>query len=162
MRWNLQEADAQDVTQSVLLKLPRTLPDFSYDPSKSFRGWLRTLTYHAWSDFISNQRRGVRGTGDSAVADMLESIPARDDLILRLQKGFDQELMEEAMVRVRERVDAHTWEAFQLTAVELLKAGEVAERLGMNVTTVYRSRSVVQRMLREVVAELGGEEEPAT
>ena len=40
-KWKLQEADAQDVTQNVLLRLAEKLKDFSYDATKSFRAWLR-------------------------------------------------------------------------------------------------------------------------
>ena len=36
-RWGLQEADAQDVTQTVLAKLSQKLRTFSYDPARSFR-----------------------------------------------------------------------------------------------------------------------------
>ena len=50
--WNLQEADAEDVTQNVLLRLAQKMPQFVYDPSRSFRAWLKTLTHHAWSDFF--------------------------------------------------------------------------------------------------------------
>src|SRR5262249_28760815 len=34
-RWNLQEADAQDVTQNVLLRLAQKMRDFAYDPARS-------------------------------------------------------------------------------------------------------------------------------
>src|SRR5580658_6690511 len=61
--WKLQEADAQDVTQTVLLKLARTLPEFIYDPMRSFRSWLRTVTQRTWSDFIQAQRRAVSAVG---------------------------------------------------------------------------------------------------
>ena len=37
-RWGLQEADAQDVTQMVLLRLSVKVREFVYDPSRSFRG----------------------------------------------------------------------------------------------------------------------------
>src|SRR4051812_26981460 len=50
-RWKLQESDAEDVTQDVLLRLATRMREFRYDPSRSFRGWLKTLTRHAWSDF---------------------------------------------------------------------------------------------------------------
>src|SRR5437762_7758750 len=40
-QWNLQETDAQDVTQNVLFRLLRRLQAFEYDPARSFRGWLR-------------------------------------------------------------------------------------------------------------------------
>ena len=39
-----QEADAEDVTQMVLVRLAERMRTFAYDPSKCFRGWLRTLT----------------------------------------------------------------------------------------------------------------------
>jgi RNA polymerase sigma-70 factor (ECF subfamily) len=46
-RWRLQESDAQDVTQDALLKLYLLMARFVYDPSGSFRGWLKTLLHHA-------------------------------------------------------------------------------------------------------------------
>ncbi len=46
--WGLQESDARDVTQEVLLKLNRLIATFVYDPSGSFRGWLKTLASPAW------------------------------------------------------------------------------------------------------------------
>ena len=36
-RWNLQEADTEDVTQMVLLKLAEKMRSFDYDTNKSFR-----------------------------------------------------------------------------------------------------------------------------
>src|SRR5437899_6570468 len=54
-QWGLQEADAEDVTQAVLLRLAERMRDFAYDVGKSFRGWLRTLTHHALSDFAVRQ-----------------------------------------------------------------------------------------------------------
>jgi RNA polymerase sigma factor (sigma-70 family) len=151
-QWQLQEADAQDVTQMVLLKLVKHLPGFVYDPARSFRGWLRTLTENAWKDFIADQQRGGRGSGDSGVGSLLQSLQARDDLVKLLEQAYDQELLALAMSDVRQRVQEHTWNAFQLTALEHVPAEEVAERLGMRIATVYRARSVVQNMLRESVA----------
>lgn len=161
LRWRLQDADAQDVTQMVLLKLVRHLPDFAYDPSRSFRGWLRTLTARSWSDFIRDQVRGVRGAADPAVVDLLDTVPARVDLVRHLEETYDQELLERAMADVRGRVEPHTWEAFRLTAIEGVAAAEVAATLGIGVATVYRARYVVQTKLREAVAAMdSGEDRP--
>jgi RNA polymerase sigma-70 factor (ECF subfamily) len=153
-RWcrghNLQDSDAKDVTQQVLLKLATHLPTFSYDPSKRFRAWLRTLTYHAWVDFLAD--RGPRSTGDPAAWDALASAECREDLLKRIEDAFDLELLEQAMARVRERVEPATWEAFRLTAIEGVPASEVALRLGKQVATVYVGRSNVQKMLRDDIA----------
>jgi RNA polymerase sigma-70 factor (ECF subfamily) len=152
--WGLQEADAQDVTQNVLLKLAGRMRDFAYDPGKSFRAWLKTLAHHAWQDFLTAQRKPGRGTGDDAVLERLAAVAAGDDLVRRLDEAFDQELLQEAAARVRLRVEPRTWEAFRLLAVEGLAGAEVAAELGMKVATVFVARSKVQRMLREEVARL--------
>lgn len=155
-RWcrqhGLQESDAEDVTQQVMLKLATRLPTFSYDPSKSFRGWLRTLTYHAWVDFLGDQTD--RGSGDTGVWRLLTSVESRDDLLKRIDDEFDLELVELAMARVRERVEPGTWDAFRMTAIEGVPAAEVARTLGKQVATVYVSRQNVQRMLQAELAEL--------
>jgi RNA polymerase sigma factor (sigma-70 family) len=155
-RWcvcrNLQDADAKDVTQQVLLKLATHLPTFTYDPEKSFRAWLRTLTYHAWVDFIADQTG--RATGDPGVRAVLSSVEAREDLLRRIEDEFDLELLEQAMARTRSRVEPATWDAFSLTALEGVPAAEVARRLGKQVATVYVARSNVQRILQEEVAAL--------
>jgi RNA polymerase sigma-70 factor (ECF subfamily) len=153
--WKLQEADAQDVTQNVLLKLARTLPQFVYDPARSFRGWLRTLTQNAWNDFMAEQQHGaVRAAGDSVAADLLKSAQARDDLVARLEQAFDRELLDMAMTDVRGRVEPQTWQAFDLTAVKGVSAAEAAGQLGMRVGTVYQARSNVQRLIKEALARL--------
>src|SRR5262245_28590094 len=131
--WKLQEADAQDVTQEVLVRLAQKMRTFAYDPARSFRGWLRTLAHHAWQDWVQQQRRPGAGSGDTEVRQMLESLEARADLVGRLDEEFDRELLEEAMARVRLRVEARTWEAFRLLAQEGLSGAEVAGRLGMKV-----------------------------
>src|SRR5262245_49459029 len=94
--WNLQEADAEDVTQAVLLKLADKMQTFSYDSTRSFRGWLRTLAHHAWRDFVDGRPRGGVGSGDSNVLGLLNTVEARDELVKQLETEFDRELLEEA------------------------------------------------------------------
>ncbi len=152
--WRLQEADAQDVAQAVLLRLSQRMRDFSYDPSKSFRAWLKTVARHAWQDFMDGRRRPGLGSGDSRVQEQLASVEARDDLMRRLDECFDRELLDEAMRRVRERVEPQTWEAFRLTAEEGLSGAEAARRTGLRASHVYVARFRVQEMLREEVEKL--------
>jgi RNA polymerase sigma-70 factor (ECF subfamily) len=49
-QWNVQEADAQDLTQTVLTELAAKMRTFTYDPSRSFRAYLKTLTHFACCD----------------------------------------------------------------------------------------------------------------
>jgi RNA polymerase sigma-70 factor (ECF subfamily) len=151
--WRLQDADANDVVQDVLLKLARTLSDFAYDPRSSFRGWLKTVAHHAWRDFANAQRRAA-AVADDHTWERLQSMEARDDLIQRLEEAFDFELLEAAKARVRVRVAPHTWEAFRLAAVDCVPVAEVAARVRMQIAMVYVAKSKVQKMLREEIRKL--------
>jgi RNA polymerase sigma-70 factor (ECF subfamily) len=155
-RWQLQEADAQDVTQAVLAKLAQKMRTFRYDSAGSFRGYLRTLARYAWCDLLEDGRRPGAGSGDSRVLRLLETVEAGDDLVQRLNEQFDQEVLAEAQARVQQRVEAHTWEAFRLTALEGLSGAEAAARLGLAVATVFKAKSKVRQMLQEEVARLEG------
>src|SRR5262245_24605984 len=116
--WRLQESDAQDVTQLVLARLVEKMRTFQYDSARSFRAYLKTLARYAWCDFVEACKRPGGGSGDSAEWRGLQAVEAGDDLVQRLDREFDQELLAEARGRVQQRVEAHTWEAFRLTAVD--------------------------------------------
>jgi RNA polymerase sigma-70 factor (ECF subfamily) len=150
--WGEQYADAEEVTQTVLMKLARALRHFAYDPGRSFRGWLKTVTRHAWSDFVARRQRDVQSSGDS----QLQTVEAREDLVQRLNVEFDQELLEEATARVRLRVEPQTWEAYRLTEVEGLSGAQAADRLGIKVAALYKATNRVLHMLQEEVRRLEG------
>lgn len=151
-KWGLQEADAQDVTQGVLLRLAQRMKSFSYDERGSFRAYLHTLTRYALSDFFG--ARSLTGSGDSRVIQSLHEVSARDDLVAQLNEQFDHELLGAAMDRVKKRVEPHTWDAFCLTAVDGLSGAEAGEKLGMKVATVFKAKSKVQQMLRDELSRL--------
>jgi RNA polymerase sigma factor (sigma-70 family) len=153
-QWKLQDADAEDVTQNILLKLTRKLRDFAYDPSRSFRGWLKTVAHNAWRNFEDSHRRSQPAAGDSQVQDPMLTLEAREDLAQKLEEAFDLELLEAAKVRVRLRVAPHTWEAFRLMALEGLPVAEVAARVHLQVAMVYVAKSKVQKMLQEEIEKL--------
>jgi RNA polymerase sigma-70 factor (ECF subfamily) len=151
-QWNLQEADAEDVTQTVLVKLAEKLQTFVYDPNKSFRGWLKTVTRNAWSDYWSSPK--ATGVGGSQAVELLATVEAREDLVRRLDDEFDRELLEEAQARVRMRVTPRTWEAFERTALQGQPGAEAAAALRMKVATVFVARSKVQKMLQQEIQKL--------
>jgi RNA polymerase sigma factor (sigma-70 family) len=153
-KWKLQEADAQDVTQTVLVKLAEKMRTFEYDASRSFRAYLKTLTNYALCDFLESRKRHNAAAGGSVALEMLHTVEASDDLVQQLNEAFDQELLEQAMQRVQTRVEPRTWDAFCLTAMEGLSGAAVAQQLEMKVATVFKARSKVQQMLQEEIKKL--------
>jgi len=156
--WGLQESDAQDVTQAVLLKLSRSMATFVYDRSRSFRGWLKTIAHHAWRDLVAERKRAGAGSGDSRMGELLGNIQAGDGLVQQLDEEFRRELLDEAMARVQPRVAPRTWDAFRLTALEGCSGATAAARLQMKVAHIYVAKSEVKMMIREEVRRLEGTE----
>jgi RNA polymerase sigma factor (sigma-70 family) len=156
-QWKLQECDAEDVTQNILLRIARQIRTFQYDRKRRFRGWLRVVAQAAWCDWLDDQNRVDKGTGDSAVFKFLNLVEARDDLLKSLNSEFDLELLEMASVQVRLRVDPVTWEAFRLQAYDGLSGAETATRLSINLGSAFVAKSRVRKMLQEIVRELDAE-----
>lgn len=151
--WGLQDSDADDVAQDVLVKLFAALRKFRYDPDRSFRAWLKTVTQHAWCDFLAARRRDP-GHKAGSISQIADSAEAQSDLERHLEEAFDRELLELAMHRIRERVKPATWDAFRLTAIDGLSGADTAHALGMAVAHVFVAKHRVQKMLQEEVRAL--------
>jgi RNA polymerase sigma factor (sigma-70 family) len=156
----LQEADAQDVTQEVLALLVQKLRTFTYDPHKgTFRGWLKTLTHHAWCDYLERRRRAGTGGEPEALA-LLDTLEAREDLLKALAETFDLEVLAEAQARVQRQVSPRDWIIFQDLAAEGRTGPAVAQELGMTVTAVLMAKSRVRKRLRQEIHRLEGTRPP--
>ncbi|MEM9368440.1 MAG: sigma-70 family RNA polymerase sigma factor [Planctomycetota bacterium] len=150
--WKLQEADAEDITQTLLVKLFHQLSEFEYDPSVgSFRGWLKTVTHNAVRDFSRRRRpTHVDEATWHAIGDQL----AQEDFAARVEQAYDLEQLELAKESVRERVADHTWRAYELCEQGMLATDAIARETGLQIAMVYVAKSKVIRMLREELAVL--------
>lgn len=145
-RWGLNQSDADDVCQNVMLMLAQHLRKFEYDPGGKFKAWLRTVARRAWYDY-SRRRKKLEFQHDSAVWTALTTKEAGDDLLDALVEECNRELLQCAMQRVQARVQEHTWKAFYMTEFDELPVEEVAKRLSINKGSVYVARGRVQRLL---------------
>ena len=150
--WGLQEADAEDVVQNILLELLGHIR--RYAPTGRFRAWLKTVAKRAWYDHSVKRQIRDRGSGDSQVLRLLNSLEAEEDFLRKLDAEAEAELVTLAMNRVSGRVSANTWRAFHLLTVTQLSGEEAARILGMQLGSVYVANCKVKKLLREEVEEL--------
>jgi RNA polymerase sigma-70 factor (ECF subfamily) len=162
-RNGLQEADADDLAQTLVLRLIEELPTFEYDPSKRYRGYVRQKVDWAIKDIHRRRQKrpGDHGSGNTGVLGRLHEVPALDDSAV---EGLTRELsghmernrlVQEARDRVCRRVGEKTWKAFWLTTVEELPTDEVARLLGMKPGTVRVAKSRTLMTIKEELKELG-------
>jgi RNA polymerase sigma-70 factor (ECF subfamily) len=154
-KFGLQESDAADATQTVLLKLVRGLRNFVYTPERgSFRGWLKTVTSNAVRDLIQHWKQHQRGSGDTQNLQRLAALPdarAIEALAADIEAQHELELLHAAEQVVETRVKPHTWQAYRMTAWDGCRVTDVAAQVGMTVAEVYVAKSRVIKMLREQI-----------
>jgi RNA polymerase sigma-70 factor (ECF subfamily) len=161
-RQGLQQADADEVCNSVLAKVWNKMREFQYDPSRRFRGWLRRVVQNEVKDFWKRDRRrpGSRGAGGSNTQELLEQVEALpdDDPMAQALEELEtaQERLLEAVQRVRLRVAPQTWQAWVSSVQQSQPAKEVAERLGISVASVYQAKKRINTMIREEFEGAGG------
>jgi RNA polymerase sigma factor (sigma-70 family) len=149
--------DATDeLCQRIWIELMARMQTFRYDPGRGFRRWLWRL-FRCRAIDLSRHRSGTRiPTFDDVMFD--ESHAA---LSLRGLAGGEPDddpgpesvrllrLAGLAQQAVQARVDASSWRAFEMIAIEDRPVGEVARELGKKYTAVYNAYKRVDKLLRQ-------------
>lgn len=154
----LNETDAEEVTQIVLVSLVRALPKFRYDPMKRFRGYLTCVVMNATRTYWKKRSQHL-GSTDLGGTDALENFPdpafaepLASDVDDRVTVGL--ELLNRVIDCVQNRVEPHTWTAYWETAVQGRKPAEVAAQLNVSAATIYMAKTRVGQMIREEASRL--------
>jgi len=147
----LQDADAQDVAQQVLLSVSKALPNWERrDESTRFRHWLCRMARNATINMLTRQPKDRAAGGPLLPVDIPED-HANSDLDSRLVREYRRQLFRQAAEHVRTRADATTWQAFAMTMIDGLTITEAAERLQRSEAVIYAARSRIMRRLRDTV-----------
>jgi RNA polymerase sigma factor (sigma-70 family) len=154
--FGLQECDAENLCQEVLLRVWRGVKD--YDATRGrFRNWLFICTRNA----VANLRRGQGGRpGGPAgqASDDRQGPPATRDADVETalqaleEEGFAPEGMQQAVLQVRGRVHPTTWKVFLLFDLFDMTAKEIAARVALKPAAVNQAVFRVRRLLRQALA----------
>lgn len=155
MRRGLQDADAHDLTQQVLIAVASAVGRWEKSGSDvRFRHWLRRITRNAIINALTRRPRD-QAFGMLAEDELFQEVPEPESEtgeLIRLE--YRRELFLRAVELIRGDVAPDTWQAFELTTIHGLSNTEAAERLGKSIGTIYAARSRVMKRLRSAVAEL--------
>jgi len=147
-RRGLQDADAQDAVQNILVRVSAAIADYEPQPGTKFRHWLRRVARNA---ILSALSRGPKdaAVGGTAADEQLQRQPDTDDASQELAHEHRREQFHRAAAVVRSDVNTETWQAFELTVVQGLPCEDAAAMIGRSVGTVYAARSRIIKRLRE-------------
>ncbi|HMP02127.1 MAG TPA: sigma-70 family RNA polymerase sigma factor [Gemmatales bacterium] len=147
----LSAADADDLTQEVLSVVVRELPSFRHSQQAgAFRHWLRNVTVNRVRNFLRSSHGRAAGSGDSAILACLSQL---EDSQSHLSQVWDREhdlhVAGQLLKQMEREFQPKTWLAFKRTALDGLRAPEVAAELGMTVKAVVVAKSRILKRLRE-------------
>lgn len=168
-RRGVSEHDASDVCQTVFAAIDQGLPSFRHGKSGgAFLNWVRAITFRKVRDhFRRKQGQPSPNESDSAcqrIPDFREPPrPASDDYSAetvvmegksssqknQIEIGHDIARKREALVRVRRRIRARTWQIFCRLAADGQDPTTVAAEFGLTIGAVYVVRSRVLKAVRE-------------
>ncbi|TWU43532.1 ECF RNA polymerase sigma factor SigW [Novipirellula aureliae] len=150
-RRGLQDADAREIVQEVLLSITAAIERFDVDDPGSFRGWLSRITRNATIDRLRQQSARAETIGSSGVARLLDEIVANERLEDEFENDRRRQLFRWAASEVRRRTGELNWMAFWRTSVDGCTVADVAKELGIGEGAVYVARCRILKRIRELV-----------
>ena len=150
-RRGLQDADAQDLTQKVLISVAGSIESFERREDTPFRHWLRKVTSNAILKVLTRKPKD-QPQGGSTVLQMLgEMSPDEDPFEREIELECRREIFLRAAAIVRAEVEPESWQAFQVSVVDGLPIEEAARRTGKSVGAAYAARGRVMKRLKAAV-----------
>lgn len=147
----LQESDAHDASQQVLLRISGAIERYQPDGAQaSFRRWLFRVARNVVLTFLAKQSRLPEALDERQVADVLLADCAESDLF---DEEYQQQVLAWATEQVRREFKDTTWRAFVETSINGRAITEVADELSLSPGSVYVARSRVIARLRGKVEE---------
>ncbi|MDB2686929.1 sigma-70 family RNA polymerase sigma factor [Mariniblastus sp.] len=141
----LPDSDASDLVQEVLLLAFQKLPQFSYDRSSSFRGWLRTVTINKYRE----KRRRLSAQQAIASHSILEQLQPVDIAQSTWDINYARMLVAQTMQPMRGDFAEETWAALELVVGKQISVNDAAETTGVSPFTIYAAKSRLLKRLRD-------------
>jgi RNA polymerase sigma-70 factor (ECF subfamily) len=150
-RYGVQPADADDLTQDVLLVVSRELPAFEHNGrTGAFRAWLRGILVNRVRYFWrSRQQRPLAG-GES---DLERALTQLEDPHSALSREWDREhdrhVVQEMLTRLEGRFDPSTLAAFRHVAIDGHSPEQAGQSLGLSPNAIVIAKCRVLKALRQ-------------
>lgn len=157
-RRGLQDADAEDLAQRVLISVSAAIQTWEKDESRgTFRAWLLRVARNAIINALTRKPPDA-AVGGTSVADQLDDQGTGHSVINALiEDEHRRAVFRWAAAEVRSEFHDATWMAFQLTAVDGMSVDDAAAEIGKSTGSVYAARSRVMRRLKTKVLEFQSE-----
>ena len=154
----LQHADAQDLTQDILISVAGAIETFDMsEGSVRFRHWLRKVARNAIINKLTRKPKDSPKGGTGFIDDLPQRCTDKEELEQELVLEHRREIFARAAEAVQKEVAPETWMVFQLAVVEKIPIDMVAEQVNKSVGAAYACRGRVMNRLRRTIERMEAE-----
>ncbi len=161
LKAGLTHDEAQEVVQETIITVAKKIKDLKYDPALgTFKGWLLNTTRWKIHDQLRKRQRPdapkARRADDTSTTDPVNRIPdpAGFDLEAAWDDVWRKNLVDEAIRKVKGRVNAQQYQMFHLNVLKEMPAAKVAKALGVSTAQVHLAKHRVTAQVRKEVKRL--------
>ncbi|MEO1618375.1 MAG: sigma-70 family RNA polymerase sigma factor [Planctomycetota bacterium] len=150
-RYDVQDSDASDLVQEVLLAVSKDLGKFEHHGQPgAFRGWLKAILINRLRKFWRARDRRPQARGDSDIDARLAQLddPA-SEMSQIWNREHDQYVLRQLLTLAEPHFEPKTWEAFCRVALDGVKADAVAQEMGISRNAVVIAKCRVLSRLRQ-------------
>lgn len=150
-RYDVQDSDAHDLVQEVLLTVSKELATFEHHGHPgAFRGWLKGILVNRLKKFWRSRDRHPEARGDSDFAARIGQLEDSASEMSRIwDREHDQYVLRQLLSLAEPHFEATTWRAFCRVALEGANADTVAQELGISKNAVIVAKCRVLSRLRQ-------------
>ena len=150
-RRGLQEADAREVAQNVLIAVAKAVDRWQPDRERGkFRAWLFRIARNQVINWVK-KNASTRDRVQDLQTDNYDIVDQTNGQVSELELEYRREMFRLAAAQARDAFSEHIWEAFWRTSVLGESVESVAAQLSVNTGAVYVSRSRVTARIKAII-----------
>ena len=149
-RYDVQDSDANDLVQEVLLAVSKDLSKFEHaGQAGAFRGWLKAILVNRLRKFWRSRDRRPQSRGDSDIDARLALLDDPSSGMSQIwNREHDAYVLRQLLSLAEPHFARDTWTAFCRVALDGARPDVVAAELGISLNAVCLAKSRVLRRLR--------------
>ncbi len=152
-RRGLQDADAREIAQNVLISVAKAVDRWQPNPERGkFRAWLFRIARNQVINWIKKNAPSKSATNNDANPFHELVDPSRDQEF-EIELEYRREMFRLAAAQARDSFSETSWNAFWSTSVLGESIEFVAGQLGLNPGAVYVARSRVTARIKTIVTQ---------
>jgi RNA polymerase sigma factor (sigma-70 family) len=146
----LPEVDSDDLTQEILIKIWKCLPNHIHDDNRArFRTWLSRLIRNQVIDYFRSEQRRTRRHQAAAEDESIDLMPmvAEPEVERIIESEWEVYIVERALQNISGLFSDRAIEAFT-SSVDGMSTERIAERLGIKPNSVIKLKQRVKNRLK--------------